>query len=41
MALDLMITDALVQADPVYNFLAAIKDPKKYMHMTDELLRVI
>lgn len=41
LSLDLMITDVLLQADTVYNFLAAIHDPEKYMHMNDELLRII
>jgi deoxynucleoside triphosphate triphosphohydrolase SAMHD1 len=37
-AIDYMIVDALVEANPVYHFENKINDPKAFVNITDDIL---
>jgi HD superfamily phosphohydrolase len=37
-AIDHMVVDALLEADPVFKFTEVIFDPNRYVNMTDSLL---
>lgn len=40
-AIDLMIRDILVKADPYFNFLESLRIPEKYTNLTDLIIKRI
>ncbi|KAJ1928418.1 hypothetical protein IWQ60_002083 [Tieghemiomyces parasiticus] len=40
-AIELMIVDALVQAEPELQLIEALRDPERYLNLTDDILRDI